>query len=216
MATYNIKVLNESGFSKSYVVFMEKPKVSSTGGQPQIFSNAWATFTALLPNGYDSVTYTETTYACWGTSPEPLSPGVVLSSGGNALVDTSKRSSVPFIAGPPTGFGTVTGGTAMSGSFAIVADTDFTAENSYVFGMAKPGPTKIPTPVATFLAEPNDTFNITPVVKFYVADGSYTAGQVIDVSKVSTTAASIDFTGSPFFTATVVQGANGNFSVAYT
>ncbi|MFZ0268745.1 hypothetical protein [Caulobacter sp.] len=216
MATYNIQVLNNSGFAKSYVVFMEPPVVTSSGGQPVIFPNAWATFTSILPNGYDSVTYTDTTYACWSTTPDTLAPGVVLTSGGSALVDTAQNSSAPFIAGPPTGFGAVTSGVAMSGSFSIVANGDFTADNGYVFGMAKPGQTPIPTPVATFLAQPNDTFNITPVVQFYVSDGSYTPGQVIDITAISTNIQAINFTGLPQTTATVVQAANGEFSVVYS
>jgi hypothetical protein len=74
----------------------------------------------------------------------------------------------------------------------------------------------MPTPVATFAAQPNDTFNITPVEKFYVTDGLYEAGAVIDYSAVSAKSAEIDFTGKPQTTATVIQAADGSFSVTYS
>lgn len=32
MAKYTIKVLNNSGFAKNYVLFMQPPAVTSTGG----------------------------------------------------------------------------------------------------------------------------------------------------------------------------------------
>lgn len=215
MATYTLQVLNESGFPKSYVFFMNPPLVTTTGAQPTIFTNAWVTFNSIASGSYDTVTYTDTSYAFWGTTPSELAPGVVLANGGSALVDTTTQDEVVFVAAP-TGFGTPISGKAMTGSYAIAANSDFTPANNFVFGMAKASSTPIPTPVATFTAEPNDTFNITPVVKFYVADGAYTAGQIIDYSVASTTAAVIDFTGLPKTTATVTQGSNGAFSVQYS
>lgn len=67
-----------------------------------------------------------------------------------------------------------------------------------------------------FDAVPNQTFNITPVVRFYVADGAYTAGQIIDFTAESANHATIDFTGQPGTKVTVVQGADGSFSVVYS
>lgn len=216
MAQYTIQILNNSGFSKSYVAFMEPPVVTSSGGNPQVFSNAWATWNSVTDGGFDRVVYTDTTYAYWGGPVTELTPGTVLSSGGTELVNTATQDTVPFLGGPPTGFGPVANGGAMTGSYQIVASTDFTAANGFVFGMAKNGQTAIPAPVASFIAQPNDTFNVTPVVKFYVADGAYTAGEVIDVSVTSTNAALIDFTGLPQTTATVIQNPNGGWTVEYT
>ncbi len=205
-------MLNNSGFAKSYVVFMQLPQVTKTGGQPKVFANAWATFNSILPGGYDRVVYTDTTFAFWATTPTELAPGVILSSGGSTPADTAKQDSVPFVGSIPNGFGKVTSGSAKTGSYAIVSKSDFTKANNYVFGMAKAGSTPIPVPVATFLAEPNDTFNVTPVVKFYVADGAYTSGEVIDYSAASTNAGNIDFTGLPQTTVTVTQNSDGSFT----
>ena len=217
MTTYTIQVLNTSQFTKSYVVFSETPKVTQSGADVQVFTNAWVTFNSIQNNGFDKLTYDETIDAYWGTTPETLSATVVVSSGGFVPVDTSQEDSVTFTGSIPAGFGSVTPNLANSGAYQIIAKSDFNASNNYVFGMAKPaGSSPIPNPVATFTAEPNDTFEIIPVVKFYVADGSFTEGEIINVKKFSTTPAEIDFTGLSQTTATVTQHSDGSFSVQYS
>lgn len=52
MTTYTINVLNESGVSKSYIVFMQPP-----GGVTPIYTNVWATLENITDGGWDSVTY---------------------------------------------------------------------------------------------------------------------------------------------------------------
>jgi hypothetical protein len=217
MATYNIQISNQSGFSKDYVVFQKPPTVVNNGSNVEVYSNAWITFQGLLNGGCDKLQYTDETYAFWGTIPTNSNPMTKVMRCGSALVDTSKLDGVAFSAGPPTGFGAVQAGIAVnSGSFQISAGTDFTAKDKYVFGMAKPTNTGVPGPVATFLATPNDTFDIIPVVKFYVADGSYTPGDVINVKSFSTAPIEIDFTGRSETTATVIQNEYGAFSVSYS
>jgi hypothetical protein len=216
MTEYTIQVLNNSGFAKSYVIFQEPPVVTSSGSNVEVFSNAWVTFPSLLPGGYDKVVYDDVVEAYWGTLPSRLSPTVVVNSGGFADVDTATQDSVTFQGSTPRGFGAVTSGQANTGAYQIVANSDFTAANNFVFGMAKRGSTPIPTPVATFLAQPNVTFDVIPVVKFYVSDGCYTEGEIIDVKSFSTQSVTIDFTGLPQTTASIVQAANGSFSVVYS
>jgi hypothetical protein len=217
MAQYLIQILNNSGVSKNYVAFMKPPIVTSTGGNPQVYSNAWVTFTGVTNGGFDTVTYDDITYAYWSTTPSELAPGTIIDSGGTIQVNTATSDTVPFTGATPTGFGQlVTPGSAMSGSYSIVAGTDFTPDNGYIFGLAKAGKTPIPAPVATFAATPNDTFNITPVVTFYVADGAYAPGQLIDVSTTSTLPATIDFTGKAQTTATVIQQPNGSWTVDFS
>lgn len=214
--TYTIQILNNSGFAKSYVTFMDPPVVVSSGGDPQVFSNAWVTFGSITNGGFDRITYDATTYAYWGVSDAGLTPGTTVSSGGAALVDIGQQDSVRFAGGSPTGFEPVVHGGAMAGSFMIVSGTDFTPASGYVFGMAKPGQTPVPSPVAIFAAQPNDVFNVTPVQKVYVADGAYEPGEVLDMSAVAANLATIDFTGRPQRTATAVQNADGAWTVQYT
>lgn len=217
MTTYTIQVLNTSGFAKSYVIFSELPKVTQSGANVQVFTNAWVTFNSIKNSGFDKLTYDDRIDAYWGVTPQQLDISVVASFGGFAPVNTAKEDGVTFTGSVPPGFSSVTPGIAISGAYQIKAQSDFNASNNYVFGMAKPtGSTPIPNPVATFLAEPNDTFEIIPVVKFYVADGSFTEGEIIDVKSFSTTPAEIDFTGLSQTTATVTQHPDGSFSVQYS
>lgn len=216
MAQYTIQVLNQSGFPKSYVIFSAPPQVTSSGASVQVFSNAWVTFDSLNNGGFDTLVYNDVIDAFWGTVPQSLSPTVTVSSGGFAGVNTATRDGVVFKGATPAGFGPVSSGIANTGAFQIVSQSDFTAASHYVFGMAKPTGSPIPSPVATFLAQPNDTFEVIPVVRFYVADGEFEAGEIIDVKSFSTTPALIDFTGLPQTKAVVTQNADGSFAVQYS
>jgi len=60
-------------------------------------------------------------------------------------------------------------------------------------GPAKSGGA-IAGPAATFIPEANSTYQIQPVNTYYLTTGSYTKGDLIDVTKVTTKFATIDFT----------------------
>lgn len=216
MATYTIRIFNQSRANKSYVAFMQAPTVTSNGGVTPVFTNAWATFENITHNSWDSVVYTEAAYACWAQPAEALNPNTTLDSGGVMSVNTATNDTVLFTNTGVTGFdGVISPGTAQNGSFSIMSGTDFTPLNNFVFGLARDNGGAIPAPVATFPALPNEIYNVTPVVKFYVADGLYVPGQVIDYSAVSNNIATIDFTGLPQTSATVIQDDYGRFSVTY-
>lgn len=215
MATYTIQVLNHSQVPKSYVLFSEPPQVNPGGTSPQVFANAWITFNSVKNGGYDQVSYDDRVDAFWGSLPEQLAVGTVVGSGGSTPVDTAQQDGVTFST-DPTGFGQVKPQQAITGAFQIASGSDFNPKSGYVFGMSKPGRTPIAEPVATFTAEPNEKYNIIPVVKFYVADGAYTTGEVIDVKSLSAKAGEIDFTGKTQTTATVTQGSDGLFTVQYS
>jgi len=211
VTTHTIQIFNQSGGARSYVLFMQPPQTGST----QIFANAWVTFNGVTSGGFDSVTYDNSVYAYWGSTPDTFAPGTVVSSGGVALVDLSKSDQAPFTGSTPTGFGAVTDGQGSVGSFSIVAGTDFTPASGFVFGWAKAATSPVPVPVATIMAEPNTIFTFTPSSQVFVAEYSSVSGQVIDVTEISCTA-EVDFTGKPQTTATVIQEADGTFTVAYT
>lgn len=215
MTIYTIQVFNQSGFRKAYTIFMAAPRVNENGAPVTILTNAWATFHAVGNGSFDSLGIDEKVYAFWGQAPQDLVSGVVVASGGVQPVSLDARDEVEFAATPSTGFQGVTAGKAQVGCYAIIASPDFTAADGFMFGMAKLGTGPVPTPVATFAAEPNDVFNIAPVQKFYVADLWATLGEVIDPTSL-TAVATIDFTGLPQTTATAIQGANGTFTVTYS
>lgn len=210
MTTHTIQIFNQSGFAKSYMLFMQPPQTGSTS----IFTNAWVTFDSITSGGFDSVVYDSSVYAYWGTS-DTLAPGTVVSSGGVALVDLSKSDQVPFAGSPPTGFGPATPGQGPPGSFSIVAGTDFSPASGFVFGWAKAAASPVPVPVATISALPNTIVTFTPGSQVFVADYASAPGQVIDVTEISGTA-KVDFAGRPQTTATVIQSADGTFAVDYT
>ena len=217
MATYTINLFNQSSYTKNYVVFNLPPQVNTSGDSSEVYANAWVSYPNVSNGGTELLTTTDDVYAYFGSAPEVLSPSVIVQQGGVAKVDTSTRDSVTFVGSqPPGAFTAVTSGLADTGSFQIVANSDFTPDFNYVFGMAKQTSEGIPAPVASFTAMPNDTFNVIPVVTFYVAEGKYTPGEIIDVKEVSTKAATIDFTGKPQTNAAVIQDANGNWSVTYS
>ncbi len=216
MATYTIKIFNQSQVTKSFVAFLQQPTVVSSGGSTPVYTNAWATFENITNGAWDSVTYTENTYAYWGQPAGRLDHGTVLDSGGVIGVDSSTNDTVTFTNTGATGFtGVSSPGHAQNGSFQIVTSSDFTPISNFVFGLATDNGNAIPSPVATFNAAPNERYNITPVVKFYVADTACTPGEVIDMDAISNDYAAIDFTGRSETTATVIQEPNGAYTVVY-
>lgn len=217
MTTYTIRISNKSKYSKNYVAFMEPPQVTNKGGSQPVYTNAWVTFENITEGGYDKVVYSNSLFAYWSQPDQQLSPSTIIGSGGNRAVNTGTRDQVTFSNTGAVGFsGATVGGQAQDGSFSIVTGTDFTADNGYVLGMASNDGSPIPSPVATFEAQPNEIYNITPVVKFFVADGLYQSGSVIDYSAVSAKGAAIDFTGQSYTVATVVHDEHGAFTVTYS
>lgn len=210
MTTYTIQVLNQSRSDKSYVLFTQAPHVIANGVAPQVYTNAWATFGAVTNGGFDRITFDhQSAYAYWSEQTGHMQ------SGGVMPVNSETRDTVDFSGGTPTGFTTVTSpGTAQEGSFSIVTSADFTPVNGYMLGVAGISNSPIPTPTAIFEALPNEIYNVTPVNKFYVAEGAYAPGAVIDAS-MTPGAAEIDFSGRPQTTATIVQQPDGSFSLTY-
>ena len=219
MATYTLKVRNASGFVKSYVWFMEPPIIGSKGGSPEVYTNAWVTFQAITSGSNDTVTYTDETSAYWAQATEQVAPGTTMGVSGDIRVDTSQQDTVKFLGAQATGgvgFGDLQKGGARTGSFRIVSNCDFNASNGYLFGLARPGNIPgIPSPVATFVAQPNETYDITPVIKFYVADGLYVPGSIIDYAQASTTGQVVDFTGRSQTSVVVTHHDDGSFTAEY-
>lgn len=218
MADYTIRVMNQAGAPKDYGIFSKPPKVTKSGADHEVFSNVWVTFEGIKDGGHDTLIYHDETFAYWGHLPAALDPNTIVESGGQIEVDTETKDGVTFSAAPDDiGFDpTIKKGVANEGAFQIVASNNFTIKDHFVLGMAKSDGTPIAAPVATFTAEPGDTFEVIPVVVFYVSEGKFTQGKVIDVKEHSTRAAKIDFTGRRETMATVVQDAHGDYSVSYS
>jgi len=211
MTSYTIQIWNQSQVARSYVLFLEQPELAGAGS-PEAYTNAWATFPSVTNGGFDRITFDETIYAYWSKPPV----GSQMLSGGVALVNIQTHDTVTFSGGSPTGFTSVASpGSAPPGSFTIVTGSDFTPSNGYVLGVARMAATPIPAPVMTLPALPNTITSIRPIHTYYVAVGDYQTGDVIDAALVGASA-KIDFSGRAQTTATVVQQADGAFSVTYS
>ncbi len=216
MATYSIQVLNSSGLAKSYVVFMQPPRVVAAGDDPVVHSNAWVVFTSILPGGADTIAYPGSTFAYWATAMMPIVPGTTMGDHGVAAVSSENQDSVRFIGKPPAGFGPVSPGGAMTGAFKIIASSDFDPSSGYVLGLAAPGNVAgILSPVATFVAGPNHVYDIFPHLDFYVAEGVYAPGAIIDFSAAASHAGKVIFTGKNKTHAVVTQRSDGLFTTQY-
>jgi hypothetical protein len=121
MVAYTIQIWNQSKHNKSYVAFMQAPIVTAQGGEPEVYTNAWATFPDLTNGGFDTVIYNDTTFAYWGVSPSETAQHAVVMSGGVAPVDTTSSDALLFNANGPVGFAPMQGEASAGGTFEIVA-----------------------------------------------------------------------------------------------
>lgn len=209
MTTYTIQIWNQTRVPKSYAAYM----TLTDQLPPNVLANAWITFPHVGPGGFDSMTYDNSLYAFWGTTPGGFSPGTVVQSGGVIQVDLAQRD-MAFFNADLTGFDRVEPNRAQPGTVGITSNA-FHPQAGYVFGLAKVGRTPIPTPILTTPGLPNMTYMFTPGTKVLVTDGEQRLGAVADLTEV-THGAEVDFTGRPQTTATTIQAADGSWSVTYS
>ena len=215
MATYIIQVLNSSGFSKSYVLFMQPPQVTATGGQPIVYTNAWVTFSGIQPGGTDTVTYTDSTFAYWATATMPIAPGTTMGQSGVAAVDTTAQDSVPFIGTVPR----FRDRHARRRAEWLVPDYRRRrlqcVQRLSVRVCAAWQRAEHPLTRRHLRGRAERYVQHHPVINFYVADGAYVPGQIIDYTAASTNAGTVSFTGKSQTNAVVTQGPNGLFTTQY-
>ncbi len=214
---YVVRIANWSKVRQNYFLFSAPPIVS--GIASEVYTNAWINFPSTPDRGQAIFSYTEELFGYWGVLSETIAPGTIVEHL-QALPVTPENSAAPgtklvFVAKPAQFDQTKTTRDVRNGAFAIESGDDFlNGTTRLVFGMGKTDNYGLVSPVATFAAEPSTTSNIIPVVKFFVSTGKYTAGSIIDLQEVGTTA-EIDFTGRSDNTAVVKQLANGTYTVAY-
>ena len=101
----------------------------------------------------------------------PVAAGATMGRSGFAAVEITQRNSVPFIGAVPTGFGKGHAGRRAGRRVPDRRVEHLDASDGDTFGLALTGYVPgVPSPVATFMAKPNDTFNVVPVTtKCYVS-----------------------------------------------
>ncbi|KAF3911121.1 hypothetical protein AA313_de0207034 [Arthrobotrys entomopaga] len=90
--------------------------------------------------------------------------------------------------------------TSNVGSFQIRADDSFTVNNdNHIFiglGARDPFDSERIVPATTVAVEPNTNYDFYPHVKYFLATGSYKAGEIVDIVAVGSTCV-VDFDKTP-------------------
>lgn len=218
--SYTILVENQRGANTNYAVFMDTPEF--TGGQ-QPWMNVW--YTSFVPHGGNFEVQTGLDFYPWvGTVPTSPAPGVIVNSGMSLLgrLGTSSTPGSTFEMNIIQSFPTITEispPTAIPGSFEIDTGSDFNVpNNTYLVGLAKVNHRGQVAPVASMAPLNNMKVQVTPKIKFFIAESQLVAGEIVDYTAIARDGAEIDFSsgaGLGKFYARVVQGTDGVFTVTY-
>ncbi|KAK6336866.1 hypothetical protein TWF718_009655 [Orbilia javanica] len=202
MTKYAITVTNDSSESRHFYFFTAPPQVEGLD-ESKIFVNTWLEAWADPGEEIDVSTVLDfyawcgpstqsqgkTTIAQGQPSPSAVTLGTASDKGSSYKThwEESKRhfgwdkDGIPNDANP--------------GAYSITTDT-FTPQDSLKIGMAlKKNGSNRATPVAVIPADPNMKYNITPVVKFYVAVGDKKQNEIFHYTATSVTAGCYDFVG---------------------
>lgn len=202
--TYTINVTNESNVNQDFFIF-QAPAIYSGG--PKTYTNAlYQELVAPASNGGGVMTFEMTKQFYAGVQEQFMTPAVGAVSGGTTACQSIELTPATGEAvGNSTIFGikplllAAPGSTAdtQKGAFRVVTPT-FTPgqEGNYNVGVASlskvPGG---PAIMSSFIvAEPTKTVDCQPIMKFYVATGSYTAGSVVNFSTASIKSITCDAT----------------------
>ncbi|KAJ9646978.1 hypothetical protein H2199_001964 [Coniosporium tulheliwenetii] len=209
MTTYYIYVANNSAKVQTFFLFNELPGMD---GVTKAYSNVYAAGRPRQPDGsIQQFAVTTDAFAVCGY--QQINKNVVISGTDNTPMNLDgtdpDEANIVVVDGGP-GFVASTGG-AQSGSFNItVKPYD---EGTYPdvwcgygklgaigdFGPAADDPNRSirSTPgvkvVACWQADPSATYIVTPVVKFYIATGTFTKGETVTLTEIGDKV-EIDFT----------------------
>ncbi|KNG88862.1 hypothetical protein ANOM_003683 [Aspergillus nomiae NRRL 13137] len=216
---YTIALKNQHGSHSNYGVFMEPPQFSV---DQKPWMNVW--YTTFVPSGGDITIQTGVDFYAWaGSVNSAPAPGIIV-SGGMVLMaglgtsttpgstfDLQVEQSFPILAEVARN--------APSGAYEIKCGTDFDEPNNkYLVGLAKPNHRGQVVPVASVAPGKNTKVQISPKLKFFIAETQHVAGEIVDYSAVSSRGATIDFSsgeGLGKHRASVVHAADGTFTVTY-
>jgi hypothetical protein len=174
MTTYNLTCVNNSNNTGSFLVFQQLPTPSAN-----IFPLAWFTKVAA-PTTKITFTWTIDYSFVWSQTGQ-LIPGVEFYASQNWAADLANKNKVTF-----TNTGQVptfqNQGPGLPGSLQIVSDSTVPA-GTFSVGVGMSG-------AGTFVqqAQPNWNWTYTPHPEYWVAFGSYTQGEVLDLQSMSNTA----------------------------
>ncbi|KAI9681748.1 MAG: hypothetical protein M1829_000493 [Trizodia sp. TS-e1964] len=220
MPTYTILIKNHSNANQQYLLFSAPPNKDTSLGK--VWSNVWVkTGGTPTPNGSQKIVITQDVFAIAGTTPSHLSQGVYVTetdwAGPAALTGGSTKGTsykvgitngTPEFSKPPYG----TTEKANSFNIDVLGFNPQTYPNVQI-GLGKYDSRGDVVPAFVFTPHPNTSYDITPVVTYYIATGSYSAGQVVDITSYGAKV-EIDFTTAPpgRTQATIVHEVDGSYS----
>lgn len=214
MAILTIEILNDSGATKDYAVFSAPPEVRFKNHAVTPHPCAWLVFKQTPAGGRVTSTFSESVYAFLNW-PATLAPGVVVADNSYVSADPRARDWISVVQERDYfAFGETTQGKSAYGTFSLMTDEHVTAHNRVVLGVAKFGDSSLAVPIACFVGQPSGLFEIKPVLKFHVVEGTYARGEVIGLDG-PTGGAVVDFTGKGDVKATVTHHAGGTYTVRY-
>ncbi|KAI9696701.1 MAG: hypothetical protein M1836_005063 [Candelina mexicana] len=211
MATLKIIVKNKSTADQEFQIFNDRPAFSTSVGEAWI--NVWGRSPGTgAMNGTAQFQFTEEVFAVCGMTPEPLAPGLVVSTSDWEAVklgtDKQEATDVPLK--------TDHGGVVLdkqnikqfkkNGSFGIFTGVYNMDQYKNAFcGLGRlspyPGQQDI-VPVSVWQAKPSQNYQITPKRVYYISTGSFVEGKIVDFAQLGAYA-TIDFTGRTETVATV-------------
>lgn len=215
MAILTIEIFNDSGAARGYAVFSAPPEVRFENRPVKAHPCAWLVFDPVLAGGRRGSTFSESVYAFLNW-PASLAPGVVVQDNTYVPADPRARDWIPV--GENRGafdFGETTRGKSAYGTFSLMTDARVTADNRVVLGVAKFGDSDLAVPIACFMGQPSGLFEIKPILKFHVVDGTYARGEVIGLDGPAGGAV-VDFTDKGDVKASVTHHADGTYTVRYS
>jgi len=217
MAVWTIEIVNRGAKARSYALLPAPPDVTQDGAPVTVWSVVCAPFDYVEPKEPRVTTFSETVQALV-SFPAAVEVDRVIKGTFTLPVNPLARDLVSIthmerVRGSQSIAQEMTSGAAEPGHFAIRTDADFPEGDGVVLGMTKQIDSTEPVPAAVFKARPHATYQIRPRPVFHLVEGRYVRGKVLDLS--AKTGVVIDFTGRERARATVVQAADGGFSVSY-
>jgi len=192
---YSITIKNQKEKPVSFLLFVEKPEVSSEAGQA--FTNVYAKAPGVPFGGTGTFEIYGTDYAVCGNTIGDISKGTVVKTGHsqNVALGPSQLGLTELQVNSQGGVQLTTPTiTETSGGFEIGCGNWDPEEFPHIYcGYGKLSQGKV-LPVSVWRAEPNETFKVYPKLMFYIGTGDYTVGEVVDVATLGKIVL-VDFTG---------------------
>ncbi|KAJ6447122.1 aldo/keto reductase [Purpureocillium lavendulum] len=222
-AQYTIQVTNSTGQIHDYLFLTEAPQSQGLPGIQEIYASIWDRKAHVPINEHRTFAVQFTDYAVSGTAMKALANGVSIATSSFVAVETNRKGlkpgtiasleTVPGENGRPQ-FTKSFGKTTKDNAFGIsTKNFKSSGTKSYFCGYGKKNQHGEVVPVCTWVPSGGMTYEIAPVLTYYVGTGPQVPGTVVDPSKMGQVA-KIDFSTAPAgqTVATVIHNADGTFS----